>query len=91
MAHKGERDITFQSGEGHNWMMKMQVTAVQQPLVSVSRLCDAGHRLGFMREGSYIQHEGTNQATSFYLDDNVYRRDVAPTGGHPSGFTWEGT
>ena len=90
MANKGEKEVTFMTGEGHTCMMKMQVTDVQRPLISVSRLCDAGHKVVFTRAGGYIQHEGTSQVTSFYRDHNVYRMEVAPTGGSRPGFTWQG-
>lgn len=65
----------------------MQVTGVQRPLISVSMLCGAGRNVAFTSEGGYIQHEGTNQVTSFYRDHTVYRVEVAPTGSRFSGFT----
>lgn len=31
--------------EGYGCMLKMQVTDVQRPLISVSRICEAGHQV----------------------------------------------
>ena len=54
----------------------MQVTDVQTPLMSVSRVCDEGHRVVFTRDGGYIEHEESGQKTEFMRVDNVYRLNV---------------
>lgn len=43
MPNRGEKTITFMTMEGHSCMLKLQAADVQQPLTSVSRICDAGH------------------------------------------------
>ena len=62
--------------EGHKCVMKMHLIDVQKPLMSVSRICDAGHRVVFLRDGVYIEHEKTGQRTEFARVDNVYRLNV---------------
>ena len=74
--NKGEKDVKVRTKEGHKCVMKMQVTDVQKPLMSVSRICDAGHRVVFLRDGGYIEHEMTGQRTEFARVDNVYRLNV---------------
>lgn len=91
MANRGEKAVTFRTCEGYDCMLKMQVTDVQRPLISVSRICDAGHRVVVTRQGGYIQHEGSGQITSFYRDHNGYRMSVEPTQDTSQGFTWQGT
>ena len=76
MNNKGEKDVKVRTKEGHKCVMKMQVTDVQKPLMSVSRICDAGHRVVFLRDGGYIEHEKTGQRTEFARVDNVYRLNV---------------
>ena len=69
-------DVKVRTKEGHKCVMKMQVTDVQKPLMSVSRICDAGHRVVFLRDGGYIEHEKTGQRTEFARVDNVHRLNV---------------
>lgn len=67
-----------------------QAADVQRPLISVSRVCEAGHRVAFTSQGGYIQHEETGRMTTFYRDHNVYRMSVEAVGGQPTGFTRQG-
>ena len=76
MANKGEKDVKVITEEGHKCMLKMQVTDVKKPLMSVSRICDAGHRVVFEANGGSIEHKGTGQITKFDRVDNVYRLKV---------------
>ena len=47
------------TGEGINRKIKAQVCSVQQGLLSVKRMVDAGHRVVFASEGSYIEDRST--------------------------------
>jgi hypothetical protein len=76
MANRGEKDVKVVTDEGHRCMLKMQVTDVQKPLMSVARICDAGHKVVFAKEGGVIEHEITGQKTRFRRIDNVYRLKV---------------
>ena len=48
MPSKGEKDVKVTTEEGHRCVLKMQVTDVQKPLMSVARICDAGHKVTFI-------------------------------------------
>ena len=50
---------------------------VKKPLMSVARICDAGHEVGFQSGGGYIKHTGSGQITKFNPVDNVYRLEVS--------------
>ena len=49
---------------------------MKKPLMSVSRICDAGHRVVFDSKGGSIEHKVTGQVTKFDRVDNVYRLHV---------------
>jgi hypothetical protein len=51
----------------------MQVTDVRKPLMSVSKICDAGHSVTFRSDGGEIVDERTGQVTKFNRVDDVYR------------------
>ena len=68
MPNRGEKDVKATTEEGHRCVLKMQVTHVQKPLMSVARICDAGHKVTFTK--------ATGQRTKFQRVDNVYRLKV---------------
>ena len=76
MNNNGKKDVKVRTKEGHKCVMKMQVTDVQKPLMSVSRICDVDYRAVFLRDGGHIKHEKTGQRTEFARVDNVYRLNV---------------
>ena len=63
MNNNGDKDVKVRTKERRKCVMKMHVTDVQKPLMSISRTCDAGHRVIFLRDGGYIEHENTGQRT----------------------------
>ena len=76
MQNKGEQHIHVTTQEGHKCMLNMQVTDVKKPLMSVARICDAGHEVTFTANGGTIRHSKTGQLTTFERVDNVYRLKV---------------
>jgi hypothetical protein len=76
MPNKGEKHLQVKTSEGHKCMLNMQVTDVKKPLMSVARICDAGHEVLFRSNGGTITHLGTGQTTKFQRIDNVYRLKV---------------
>ena len=54
----------------------MQVTQVRKSLMSVSKVCDTGHRVVFERSGGYIEHEASGQRTKFERIGGVYSLKV---------------
>lgn len=59
---RGEAQVRFRTADGHRRILKMHVTDVQAPLISVSRL--------------FTHHEERGQTTPFHRDDNNYRAEV---------------
>ena len=60
------------TNEGAKCTVRMQVTNVRKSLMSVSKICDAGHRVIFEKGGGHIEHEATGQRTSFLRKGGVY-------------------
>ena len=77
MSNRGEKHIHVLITEGHKCMLNMQVTDVKKPLMSVARICDAGHEVVFQSGGGYIKHTESGQITKFNRVDNVYRLKVS--------------
>jgi hypothetical protein len=76
MPNRGEQHVHVTTKEGHKCMLNMQVTDVKKPLMSVARICDAGHEVTFTSGGGSIRHVKTGQVTRFNRVDNVYRLKV---------------
>ena len=72
MNNKGGKDGKVRSEEEHKSVLKTPVRRVQKSLMSLSRICDAGHRVVFLKDGGYIEHERTGQRTEFAREDKVY-------------------
>ena len=51
MPNRGEQMVRVQTPEGAMCLLKMQVTDVRKPLMSVAKMCDAGHRVTFSSHG----------------------------------------
>ena len=77
MSNRGDKHIHVLTTEGHKCVLNMQVTDVKKPLMSVARICDAGHEVVFQSGGGYIKHTGSGQITKFNRVDNVYRLKVS--------------
>ena len=86
MSNQGEKEVKVRTKEGHRCMLRMQVTDVQKPLMSVPRICDAGHRVIFTKQGGHIEHEESGQKTEFVRENNVYRLKVEMAGGEEAVF-----
>ena len=86
MPNKGQQHIYAITPEGEKCRLNMQVTDVNKPLMSVARICDAGHVVTFRAEGGTIRNLKTGQKTAFDRVDNVYRLKV----GLQPGFARQG-
>lgn len=80
MANQGEQVISAKTCSGQACRFKLQVTNVRRPLMSVGRICDAGHRVVFGANGGYIQSVATGERVPFRRDNNVYRLGVTVPG-----------
>ena len=76
MPNRGQKEVKVVTKEGHKCMLQMQVTDVRKALMSVSKICDAGHEVKFTKEGGEIKHIKTGQKTKFARVDDVYRLEV---------------
>ena len=76
MPNRGEKRVRVKTKEGCCCELKMQVTDVRKPLMSVSKICDAGHRVTFTSTGGEIMEMGTGKVTKFDRVDDVYRLEV---------------
>ena len=52
----GQRDVKGMTSEGNNASMTFQVADVKGALGSVHRICEAGNRVMFDDEGSYVEY-----------------------------------
>jgi hypothetical protein len=68
----------------------MQITAVNKALLSVSKICDAGHEVVFTQTGGKIVHCETGQIVNFRREDGVYRLKLKVLGEPATGFTRPG-
>ena len=86
-SNKCEKHVKAVTHDGHEISFKAQVTDVHRPLMSVSRICDKGHRVVFESHGGYIESLTTGEKINVRRDHNVYRLQVDVPG---SGFTRQG-
>ncbi len=63
--------------EGSLCELRMQVTDVRKHLMSVAKICDAGHRGIFWSTGGRLVDNKTGDVTKSDRVDDVYRLDVA--------------
>ena len=86
--NKGEKHVKVTTEEGAKCLIRMQVTDVRKSLMSVSKVCDSGHRVVFEKDFGYIEHLQSKQRTSFRRKGGVYVLSVKVE--KPSGFARQG-
>ena len=62
-------------GLGQGRKVTAQVCKVHQPLLSVKKMCKAGHRIVFDDEGSYVENKVTGARIVIGGDENWYGVD----------------
>ena len=87
MANHGKKVLHVCTREGQFKRMNMQVTDVNKALMSVAKICDAGHTVVFRRDGGMIRNDTSGEETMFRRENNVYRLKVKLS---DSGFTRQG-
>ena len=90
IPNEGEKQVRVKTEEGHFCNLKIQITAVNKALLSVSKICDAGHEVVFTKFGGHIVHCETGQIIKFRRVDGVYRLRLKVVGASESGFTRPG-
>jgi hypothetical protein len=73
ISNEGEKRVKAETEEGHICNLKIQVTAVNKALLSVSKICDAGHEVIFTKTGGRIVNCETGQVIGLRRVDGVYR------------------
>ena len=68
--------VHFKTKEGTRSSLKWQCAPVTKPLLSVSHICDAGHRVIFESTGGYMVNLKSGCKTSFRRKNNVYVLDM---------------
>eukprot|EP00973_Karenia_brevis_P081587 11310181-Karenia_brevis.AAC.1 len=80
--------------------MRYQVADVTKPLASVARICQAGHKVVFDSEGSYIEdktdgrrewlreHNGTYVMDTWVMPARQAEMMMAMSNGNSQGFHW---
>ena len=76
MKNQGQKHIPVFTEAGQRCRLRMQVTDVKKPLLSVSRICDTGHRVIFDKQGGYIEANDTGERFNFIRENGVYRMRV---------------
>ena len=87
MVNQGEQVVSATTGSGQRCRFKLQVIDVHCPLMSVSRICDAGHRVVFEANSGYIQSVATGEKVQFRRDNIVHCLGVSVPAGD---FPWQG-
>ena len=72
----GEQNIQSMTTEGTRFDAIFQVTQVDRPLLSVSKLTKAGHLVKFEGNGGYIVNGVTGNLTWFRLQNDIYILDL---------------
>ena len=71
----GERKLIGEAGKGIGSSIKMQVADVTKALGAVTKLCDAGNRVIFDNEGSFVENKTTEIKTEIKRDNGTYTMD----------------
>ena len=72
----GEKNVHGLLTSGSTLDIIFQVTQVDRPLVAVSKLAKAGHRIVFEGAGGYVINGVTGERNDFKLRDGIYLLDM---------------
>ena len=76
MPNRGCKRVKVTTKEGQLRTMNMQITDVNRALMSVAKICDAGHTVTFTKDGGVIRNNKSGEETKFRRENNVYRMIV---------------
>ena len=76
MPNRGKKSVPVITREGQSRQMNMQITDVNKALMSVAKVCDAGHMVVFTKQGGVIKNNKSGEETAFRRENNVYRLTV---------------
>ena len=72
----GEKRIEATTSEGHQMGLTPQVADVKRNLGSVVKMMDAGNKVVFDNEWSYIQHKKTGKTTTMQKQNGLMQFDI---------------
>ena len=72
ISNVGQTTVPIALENGVRTTAVFQVADVSRPLMSVSKVCEAGNRVLFGKGGGYIMNIETGASTPFYMVDGVY-------------------
>lgn len=76
LPNMGEKHIHLQATDGKKCRVRMQVTQVRRPLLSVARMCDENNRVVFESSGGYVEHLVSGDRVYANRNGNVYNPEV---------------
>jgi hypothetical protein len=76
ISNVGEKAVRSVTDNGVPLNVTFQVTAVDRPLLAVSKLTEAGHQVWFGKDLGTITHGRTGKVTSFKKRNGVYVLDM---------------
>lgn len=76
ILNMGEMKVPLMTREGTFRSMRITAAPVTKPLASVKKICQAGHRVVFDEEGSYIVNKATGEMNALREEDGNYMLDM---------------
>jgi hypothetical protein len=72
LKNEGEIKLGGMTQEGNSVELSLQVVDVMKPLLSIRKMCDAGNRIVFDQDESYIEHKATGIRSKIEHDEGTY-------------------
>ena len=86
----GEMRVPLMTREGTRRSMKVTAAPVTKPLASVKKICQAGHRVIFDEEGSFIVNKRTEEVNALREEDGNHMLDMWVMPNDDEGSTFQG-
>ena len=88
IPNQGEVDLQLKLGETPV-KSTFQVSQISRPLWSVGKICDAGYKVVFQKDGAEILHVSSGKSVgTFSRRQGLYAQDFKLR--NPLGFRWQG-
>lgn len=73
IAIHGMKKVQGYTEEGTRVGMEVQIADVKKTLASVARMCEAGNRVVFDSQGSYVEHKASGKRTAIEKGKDGYK------------------
>ena len=87
IPNAGEQHVRFMTLDGTWTELVFQLAGINKPLISVSKLIEAGYRVVFDEENSYIMHKKTRKIIKMTKERGVFVIDAYVQKSPDAGFT----